>query len=133
MDSNENEICQYLKSYPTQFVSRKEICRRAGGRWRYRENENWAVPILQRMIEINLVETDGEGRFRLAEQEPNKKEKRKKLWISPTIKAILRQSGRDFAVIDLDTEVDPADWAVNSGQSVGSLLEDQSGTQWQHR
>ena len=41
-DADEVEICQFLKSWPGQFLSGKTICRRAGGKWRFREDENWA-------------------------------------------------------------------------------------------
>ncbi len=122
MDSIETEICQYLKSYSDQFVSRKEICRRAGGKWRFREDENWAGPILHRMLEKNLVETDGTGHFRLASQERNEKRKRKPVWISPEISAILRRSGRDFDVIDLDKEMDSKDLAAIFAPATGDPL-----------
>jgi len=118
MDADENEICQFLKSWPGQFVSGKTICRKAGGKWRFREDENWAVPILQRMRDSKLVEADDTGHFRLNEQESADRRNRKRLWISPAIKSILRQSGREFAVVDLDLEVDPADLTAGA---VGSL------------
>ena len=114
MDADENEICQFLRSWPGQFVSGKTVCRRAGGKWRYREDENWAVPILRRMLDSCLVEADETGHYRLNKQEPSEKPNRKKLWISPAIKAILQQSGGDFGVIDLDKEVDPDDFLASS-------------------
>ena len=124
MDADQNDICQFLKSWPGQFVSRKEICRRAGGKWRYRENENWAVPILQRMLEIHLLESDTTGRYRLLKHAPGDQKNRKKLWISPAIKRILQQSSRNFAVIDLDKDGDPADGTASSGRSLSYQLDD---------
>jgi hypothetical protein len=126
MDDDQNKICQFLKSFPGQYVSRKEICRRAGGKRRYREDENWAMPILQRMLEINLVEKDSSGHFRLTEQKPRDQKKSNKRWISPAIKAILRQSGKDFSVIDLDEEVDAVDLTPGSEQSLQSKTEDRA-------
>ncbi len=123
MDADENEICQFLKSWPGQFVSGKAICRRAGGKWRFREDENWAVPILRRMLETSLVEADETGHYRLNQQESSEKTNRKKLWISPAIRAILRQSGGDFGVIDLDKEVDADDLMANPEPSSRSSLE----------
>ena len=122
MDADENEICQFLKSWPGEFVSGKTICRRAGGKWRFREDENWAVPILRRMLDSRLVEADETGHYRLNKHESSEKANRKKLWISPAIKAILRRSGEDFGVIDLDLEVDPADLPASSGPSSRSSL-----------
>jgi hypothetical protein len=126
MDDDQSKICQFLKSFPGQFVSRKEICRRAGGKRRYREDENWAMPILQRMLEINLIEKDSSGHFRLTEQKPHDQKKSKKRWISPAIKAILRQSGKDFSVIHLDEEVDAVDLTPGSDQSLQSKTEDRA-------
>lgn len=126
MDEDQNKICQFLKSSPGLFVSRKEICRRAGGKRRYREDANWALPVLHRMLEINLVEKDSTGAFRLAEQKSRNHKKIKKMWISPAMKSILRQSGRDFAVIDLDKEVDPADLTSSSGQLFQSKTDDRT-------
>ena len=121
MDADQYEICQFLESWPDQFVSGKEICRRAGGKWRYREDENWATPVLRRMIECNLVETDNSGHFRLVKQ-PDRKHKTK-CWISPHIKKILEQSGRNFAVLDLEKEEAPAEGTASSGQSLCDQLD----------
>ena len=123
MDADENEIGQFLKSWPGQFVSGKTICRRAGGKWRYREDENWAGPILRRMLDSSLVEADETGHYRLQEQAPPGKHNPKKLWIAPAIKAILRQSGGNFAVYDLDPEVNPDDLVPSSEPSPRSPLE----------
>lgn len=114
MDADENEICQFLKSWPGQFVSGKTICRRAGGKWRFREDENWAVPVLRRMLDRSLVEADETGHYRLQEPGPPAKHSRKKLWIAPAIKAILRQNGGNFGVIDLDPEGEVDDLVPSS-------------------
>ena len=126
MDEDQNKICLFLKSWPGQFVSRKEISRRAGGKRRYRDDANWAVPVLQRMLEMNLVEKDSTGGFRLAEPKSHHKKNHKKKWISPAMKAILRQSGRDFAVFDLAKEADPADLTTGTEQSQRGKPENRS-------
>ena len=115
MDADENDICQYLKSWPGQFVSTKEICRRAGGKWRYREDERWALPVLQRLIETGLVESDSTGHFRLIQRHETTQSKKR--WVSPQIQRILEQSGKDFSGVDLENEVESADWAAGTGQS----------------
>jgi hypothetical protein len=74
-------------------VAAKEICRRAGGKWRYRENEDWALPILLRLVEKGQVEDDSAGHFRLIAVK-TKEEKVK--WVSPEIKKILEKSGKPF-------------------------------------
>ena len=105
MDADQNAICQFLKTWPGQFVSRREICRRAGGKWRYREDENWAVPILLRLVEDGIVESDDAGHFRLMKQEASADSSNKRqLWLSPAIRTILKERERDFGLLDLDKE-----------------------------
>ena len=105
MDADQNAICQFLKTWPGQFVSRREICRRAGGKWRYREDENWAVPVLLRLVEDRIVESDEAGHFRLMQQEASADSgNKRKLWLSPAIRAILKERKRDFGLLDLDKE-----------------------------
>ena len=91
MDAEEKEICDFLKSWIDQFVSQREICRRAGGKWRYRENPNWALRVLSRMAEKGILESDASGHFRLA---PEKKDKKKR-WLSPELKKLLEGAGGD--------------------------------------
>jgi hypothetical protein len=125
MDVDQTEICQFIKSWPEQFVSGKEICRRAGGKWRFREDAGWALPILKRMEESGIIESDIAGRFRLIQQAAPTSANQRRLWISPTIRRILEESGKDFGVIDLDKYMDPADEGTISllpeGQTVSFL------------
>ncbi len=94
MDADEAEVCEFLKSWPDQFVSAREICRRAGSKWRYREDERWALPVLQRLVEKHLVEADAAGHYRLLV--PKKTEKKR----SAPSKGLA-----DYGVIDLDEEL----------------------------
>jgi len=102
MDADERDICIYLKSWLGQFVSGREIARRAGGKWRYRQDPEWAAPVLGRLVERGIIETDSTGHYRLIQKE--KKEKPKK-WVSPQIRKILEQSGKDFGGV---TEIEDA-------------------------
>ena len=88
MDADEREICTFLKTFGENWVSAKEISRRAGGRRRYNEDNDWARPVLQHVKERNVLEGDEMGRYRM---KPDKKGKGK--WISPDIEKILRESG----------------------------------------
>ena len=90
MDVDEREIFLFLKSYGQDFVALREICRRAGGRRRYHEDHEWARPILQRMLERNILETNPEGQYRL---KPAPKKKKDDRWVSPDIAKILKESG----------------------------------------
>jgi hypothetical protein len=94
MDADEKQICVFLKSFSGQFISGREIARRAGGKVRYRQDERWAVPVLIRLVEKKVIESDSTGHFRLLAQE---KKDRAKTWTSPQMKKILEQSGKDFS------------------------------------
>jgi hypothetical protein len=99
MDADEKDVCNYLKSFRGQFVSPKELARRAGGKWRFREDPNWATPVLLRLVEKGILECDASGYYRLLEKEKKKPKK----WVSPQIQAILEQSGKDFGEL-LETD-----------------------------
>ncbi|HYG24382.1 MAG TPA: hypothetical protein VEH04_16515 [Verrucomicrobiae bacterium] len=96
MDADEKEICLFLKSYPGQFVGLREICRRAGGKQRFQEEEDWALPVLLRLAERGLVEDDRAGHFRLVRKEKRTEQK----WIAPHLRDILKRSGKTFDVAE---------------------------------
>jgi len=106
MDADEKEICDFLRSFPGQYVSGREICRRAGGKWRFREDQNWALPVLVRMVEKEYLESDAGGHFRLAEEKKDKKKK----WLSPEMKEILERgasTGEAGQVTEIEDPDDP--------------------------
>jgi hypothetical protein len=105
MDSDERQILDYLKSWPRQFVSAREVARRAGGKRRFRDEPQWAYPVLTRLLEQKQVETDGLGHYRLVLAALTTK--RRKRWISPHLRRILERSGRDFGdALDIPEESD---------------------------
>jgi len=65
LDADERDICIYLESCPGQTVSGIEIGKRAGGKKRYREEPNWAVQPLVRLVEQERIETDANNHYRL--------------------------------------------------------------------
>lgn len=97
MDSDEREIYFYLKAFRKEFISSREICRRAGGRKRFQNDEEWAKPVLGRMVERGILETDPSGHFRIKPYEPDPRKRKK--WVSPQIQRILQQSGKDYTEI----------------------------------
>jgi hypothetical protein len=98
MDIEEREIFLFLKSYGADHVALREICRRAGGRRRYEEDHEWALPILQRMVERQILETNAAGQYRI---KPTAKKKEGR-WVSPDIAKILKESGIE---VESQTEV----------------------------
>jgi predicted transcriptional regulator of viral defense system len=90
MDSEEREIFYFLKTWGEEFVSAKEIARRASGKQKFHKDPEWARPILMRMQERSVLESDSQGRYRI---KPVPKKNKNKRWVSPDIAKILAESG----------------------------------------
>jgi hypothetical protein len=97
MDAEEREIYYYLKGWKGQYISAREICRRAGGKKRFFREPEWAKPVLTRMVERGILDMDAAGHYRL--KPVDDKRGRRKSWVSPQIARILRESGKDFSEI----------------------------------
>jgi hypothetical protein len=93
MDADERDVCLYLKGFSGQFVSFAEISRRAAGKRRYRHEPEWATPVLVRLVEKGVIESDSTGHYRLKSRPKKEKQTR---WVSPEIRKILEKSGKDF-------------------------------------
>lgn len=106
MGPEEKEICAYLKSLRGQFVSGKEIARRAGGKRRYAKNPNWAIVFLKHLQERKVIESDATGHYRLIIKDDKKNSHKK--WMSPLVKSILEKSGKDFTHVVPDEYLDDA-------------------------
>ena len=90
MDADEREIFQFLKSWGGEFIAVREVCRRAGGRRRFAEEPEWAKPVLHRMMERGILESNSTGQFCI---KPVPKKNKDKNWVSPDIAKILKESG----------------------------------------
>ena len=89
MDSDEREIFNFLKTRSSEFVNAAEISRRAGSKKRFHEDRDWAKPILKRMEERNILQSDMLGRFRIR---PTKTKKGNR-WVAPEIAKLLEEKG----------------------------------------
>jgi hypothetical protein len=86
-------------------AGRASLCRRARsrvaptqtGKRRFREDAQWAYPVLARLLERALIETDGLGHYRIVAA--SAQAKKRKRWISPHVKRILERSSRDFTEV----------------------------------
>ena len=104
MDADERDISLYLKGFPDQFISLKEISRRAGGKRRYRQDPEWAEPVVARLVEKGILESDSTRHYRL--KMPPKKEGSTR-WVSPQIRKILEGSGKNFeGVFEVDKNLE---------------------------
>lgn len=90
MDSEEREIFYFLKTWGDEFVSVKEIARRASGKKKFYTNPEWAKPLLMRMQERGVLESDTQGRYRI---KPVAKKSSDKRWVAPDIAKILQEKG----------------------------------------
>lgn len=102
MDADEREIYNYLKSFRKEFISAREVCRRAGGKKRFKYEEEWAKPALTRMVDRGILETNPSGHYRITPYVPDARKRKK--WVSPQIQRILLESGRDFSEIVIDED-----------------------------
>ncbi len=93
MDADERDICIYLKGLPGQFISGREIARRAAGKKRFREQSDWATPVLSRLVEKGIIDSDATGHYRL---KPVEKKPKNYRYLSPQVKKILQASGKNF-------------------------------------
>src|SRR2546423_15564836 len=88
MVANKNAIAFYLRGSPEVFNSARKISRRASGKRRFQIDPNWAGPILSRLVEKGILESDATGHYRLK----GRKDKKDKKWIAPNIRKILEAS-----------------------------------------
>ena len=89
MDTEERDIFQFLKTWGADFTSAREIARRAASKKKFYDDPEWAKPILMRMEERGILESDIQGRYRIKPL-PKKREKK---WVAPDIAKILKESG----------------------------------------
>ncbi|HEY5042273.1 MAG TPA: hypothetical protein VIK53_09740 [Verrucomicrobiae bacterium] len=90
MDADERDIFDYLKTWGSDFISAKEICRRAGTKKRYHEDNDWAKVVLVRMVDRGILESDSLGRYRI---KPVPKKSKQHRWVAPDINKILKEGG----------------------------------------
>lgn len=119
MGPEERDICMFLRSWPGQYVSAREICRRAGGKWRFRDDPNWAIQILLQLAEKGVLEKDADGHYRLTtveEREKKQSNQRQGTWVAPHIQRILANGGigpaKTFELGNPDVNLIPADGKV---------------------
>jgi len=103
MDADERDIVTYLKAWPGLFVSGREIARRAASRKRFDKEPHWAVPVLARLVDTGVLESDSTAHFRLL---PEGKHRKTEKWVSPEIKKMLEAAGKEFSE---GAEIDPPD------------------------
>ena len=107
MDADEREIYQFLKSWGSQFVAAREICRRAGSKQHFQEEPDWAKPVLLRMVERGVLESNATGHFRIKRLPKKSAGKR---WISPDIAKVLEGSGVKVEAAGIEGDIAPDEY-----------------------
>ena len=90
MDGDEREIFHFLKTRSSEFVGAVEIARRASNKQKFHADPDWAKPVLMRMADRGLLQTDSSGRYRI---KPVSRKDKNKRWVAPDIAKILQESG----------------------------------------
>jgi len=104
MTDDEREIRLYLKSYPGQYVSPRIISRRVGDRRRREQEPLWALPVLARMLEKDIIESDAQGHYRIKKPSTDRP---RRTFVSPQVQRILERSSKDFSrVYEISDDAD---------------------------
>ncbi len=72
MYHDEQDILEFLRKFDA-FVSPVEIAKRVGGKQRFKEDRDWAKPILYRLFMEGVLEADEYGHYRLRPESEVKK------------------------------------------------------------
>ena len=94
MDAAERDIYYYLRSRRPKSATFRDISRHVGGKRKFRYNPDWATPVLLRMVERGIVETDAQGCYRV--KPLPRKDTQGKQWASDAIAELLKASGKTF-------------------------------------
>ena len=103
MTPDEKAVIEYLKGWPSSFVSGREIARKVGGKKRFERERGWAVPVLAQLVRMGVIEDDHFGYFRLR---LDRKKRRPKTHIAPHLLRILQNSGKKFEGLVIDEDID---------------------------
>ncbi len=112
MTTDEKEIVDYLKTWRGNFVSAREIARKAGSKERYTYDRGWAIPILINLTRNGIIETDYLGHYRLKPITPKKK--RKRTFVSPQFLKILKSCGRSFDSVSSSEEAEDEIFVIST-------------------
>ena len=98
-------IVNFLKTAPKAFFAEREIARKAGQKGQFRANPDWAKPILFRLANEDIIQTDAFGHYRIApkrEQAPEREQAtRQSIPLAPCVEQALAGSGKIFNLTEI--------------------------------
>jgi len=92
-------IVNFLKTAPEAFFSQREIARKAGQKGQFRANPDWAKPILFRLANEDIIQTDAFGHYRIAPE--REQAKRQSIPLAPCVAQTLASSGKIFDLTEI--------------------------------
>ena len=93
-------IVNFLKTAPEAFFSQREIARKAGQRGQFRTNPDWAKPILFRLANEDIIQTDAFGHYRIV---PGREQaKRGSIPLAPCVAQTLASSDTIFDLTEFE-------------------------------
>jgi hypothetical protein len=89
-------IVSFLKTAPKDFFAEREIARKAGQKGQFRANPDWAKPILFRLANEDIIQTDAFGHYRIAPKREHAPEReqatRQYIPLAPCVEQATRRS-----------------------------------------
>jgi hypothetical protein len=95
LGADENAVLQYLKKFPSGFVSEMEISRHADGRTHFTKDKHWSRIALTNLLDLHLVDTDGLGHYKFHSSDSKRLGFVRK-FLSPRIREVLEKSGHNL-------------------------------------
>ena len=92
-------IVNFLKTAPKAFFSEHEIARKAGQKGHFRANPDWAKPILFRLANEDIIQTDAFGHYRIAPE--REQAKRWSMPLAPCVAQALASSDKTFDLTEI--------------------------------
>src|SRR5262245_54075059 len=92
-------IVNFLKTAPEAFFSEREIARKAGQKGQFRANPDWAKPILFRLANEEIIQSDAFGHYRLTPE--REQAKQRSIPLAPSIAQALASSEKVFDLTEI--------------------------------
>src|SRR5262245_25055865 len=94
-------IVNFLRTAPKAFFSEREIARKAGQKGMFRANPDWAKPILFRLANEDIIQTDAFGHYRIVLECDQAKAKQRSISLAPSVAKALANSDKVFDLTDI--------------------------------
>jgi hypothetical protein len=66
VNAEQQQVLNFLRSSPDACFSAMEVSKRAGNRKQFEKDPRWAINCLRYLLDLKLIERDGQGHYKLA-------------------------------------------------------------------